>query len=71
MGCDLITNGRCKYESEDGCTALCGGERPYGTELCELEELEWKDPTQFEFDEEGIVDFLKEFSNAIKSKRSS
>lgn len=67
MGCDLITDGRCPYETEKGCTAISGGERPYGEALCDIEELEFKNPEEFEITKEGFEEFLKEFSKAIKS----
>lgn len=68
MGCDLITNGRCPYETDKGCTAICGGELPFGEALCNIEELEFKNPEVFEITKEGIEEFLLAFSNAIKKK---
>lgn len=69
MGCGLITNGRCPYEVENKCTAMCGGERPYGTALCDLEELEWENPEELEITKEGLKEFLELFSKAIKDKK--
>ena len=66
LECCLITNGRCVYEINNKCTSICGGERPYGKTLCEVEKLEHKEDTTIT--KEGMEEFLIEFSRAIKNK---
>ena len=66
LECCLITNGRCLYEIDNKCTSICGGKRPYGQPLCDVEKLEHKVDTAIT--KEGMKDFLIEFSHAIKNK---
>lgn len=69
MECCLITNGRCPYEINNECTAVCGGERPYGDALCDIEELKFKNEEEFEITKEDLEEFLNEFSKAIKKEK--
>ena len=66
LECCLITNGRCLYEINDNCTSICGGERPFGKPLCEVESLEHKE--DITITKRGLEQFLSEFSNAIKNR---
>lgn len=69
MECCLITNGRCPYEIDNKCTSICGGKRPYGEALCDIEELKFKNEEEFEFTKDGLEEFLIEFSKAIRKKK--
>ena len=66
--CCLITNGRCPYEINNKCTSICGGEKPYGNPLCEIEDLEYKHQEDFKITEDDMKKFLTEFHKAIKNK---
>lgn len=66
--CCLGTNGRCPYEVNNKCTARCGGERPYGKALCEIEKLKFKNEEEFKVTKEELEKFLLEFLKAVKNK---
>jgi len=69
LECCLITDGRCPYEIDNKCTSICGGERPLGKALCDIEKLKFKNEEEFEITKEGLQGFLMDFSKAIKKRK--